>query len=280
MNLQAVERKFDELGARVVVNEVPTRRLNPAAPPVTMNVRNDKKGEHFVMNVNKNKIGSDGVELHVLDFDKKLVQMLLMVKEPIVNAKGMITGYRNDKLLCGHDERHWYVASVKPEATNIHTAFESLKPDRVKEVQKKVNPRKRNRRHNPAFIRQGEWFFIPVDFIPDYKPEEIRRNEPISRPGGSPHRVEEVLRFGGEKVYVRRNKIYSEKEFENLMATKPLNEKGDPLRPNEFEIRYRGARVLGRGTVRHRDHKTVHLKGWYEIHLSTEARTNANSFLD
>lgn len=279
MDTSVLEQRMKELGARVIINNNNMLRKDQA--PITMNVRTDNKGEHFVMNVNQHK-KENGIDLQVLDFSKPLIQMLVMVKEPIIRD-GKIVDYRNNKLLCGHDERHWYVASVKEEAVNIKSAFESLKPAPVLEVQKKKRLRanKRNKRHNPAFKRQGEWFFIPIDFEPEYNPYEIHRNEPIQRVGGSPHRVEEVLRYGGEKVYVYLGKkVYSEKEYEAFMKTNPMNVSSRPIRQSDFVIRYRNARVLGRGTVRHRDHKTLHLKGWHEIHLSTESRTNVNSFLD
>ena len=41
---------------------------------------------------------------------------------------------RKDKFLCGHDERHWFVAGVPERApvSNVVTAMEALKPDVVR----------------------------------------------------------------------------------------------------------------------------------------------------
>src|SRR3712207_8814464 len=55
------------------------------------------------------------------------------------------------------------------------------------------------RRRNEAFVRQGEWFFIPA---PGMGVDEnlILRNEPISRGAGSkPHMCQYVYRSGGER---------------------------------------------------------------------------------
>ncbi len=65
------------------------------------------------------------------------------------------------KFLCGHDERDWFAAAV-PETSGVatvSTAMEALKPQEVLAAQagKGLKARHRNRRHNKAFIRQGEW---------------------------------------------------------------------------------------------------------------------------
>src|SRR5438132_1531801 len=57
-------------------------------------------------------------------------------------------------------------------------------------------------RKNEGFIRQGEWFFLPR---PDFEPPSaslVLHNEPIRRPGGTPHVVEQLYRHGGTVVYV------------------------------------------------------------------------------
>ena len=60
----------------------------------------------------------------------------------------------------------------------------------------------RLRRHNQAFIRQGEWFFIP-DARMIVNEHLAHRNEPISRGNGSkPHMCQFLYRHGGEAVMV------------------------------------------------------------------------------
>ena len=115
-------------------------------------------------------------------------------------------GDEKPKFLCGHDERHWFVAAV-PESAPVGTvraAKEALKPAEVRTAQARMRARAeaRNRRKNAAFRRQGEWFFVPE---PRLKVDEtlVLRDEPITRGnGGKPHRCEFCYRTGGETVYV------------------------------------------------------------------------------
>jgi len=70
------------------------------------------------------------------------------------------------KFLCGHDERHWFVAAVpenRASVANVQTACEALKPVAVQQElnRKQVRHKQRNRCRNEAFTRQGEWFFVP-----------------------------------------------------------------------------------------------------------------------
>ena len=59
----------------------------------------------------------------------------------------------------------------------------------------------RDLRRTAAFVRQGEWFFIPrKNFTVDEK--DVLRNEPIRRGAGKPHVCENLFRTGGETVYV------------------------------------------------------------------------------
>src|SRR4029079_4747529 len=84
------------------------------------------------------------------------------------------------------------------------TAMEALKPADVRRLQDRlaVKPRKRNRRRNEAFIRQGEWFFVPVGNWFQQKKALIPTNEPLRRGRGKPHFVDKLVRDGGETVYV------------------------------------------------------------------------------
>ncbi len=72
------------------------------------------------------------------------------------------------KFLCGHDERHWFVAAVPEErgVSTVQTAMEALKPREVIGRQRLLQVRSKNwnRRKNEAFIRQGNGSsFQPLD---------------------------------------------------------------------------------------------------------------------
>jgi hypothetical protein len=62
-----------------------------------------------------------------------------------------------DKFLCGHDERHWFVAGVPDgaSASTVVTAKEALKPDLVRHLErgKKGKRKNRLRRKTDTFIR-------------------------------------------------------------------------------------------------------------------------------
>src|SRR6056297_1537335 len=140
-------------------------------------IGNDGDGEFFDIEVAAPKLA----ETRVLDVQPTMRHLLLMADQ--VDGK--------HKFLCGHDERHWFVAAVPERAavSTVRTAFDALKPVAVRALENRlgVKPRKRNRRRNEAFIRQGEWFFVPVENPALVDERLVLRNEPIARGGGKPH---------------------------------------------------------------------------------------------
>src|SRR5213079_355887 len=116
-------------------------------------------------------------EIAVLDMQPADRHLLLLVRE----------GRDKSKFLCGHDERHWFVAGI-PESAPVGTvrqAKEALKPAEVQTAQarKGLKIKARNRRKNAAFVRQGEWFFLPdADMAVDEK--LVFPNEPLTRGNG------------------------------------------------------------------------------------------------
>jgi hypothetical protein len=190
-----LESKFARIGARLKVSDgIDRRRRLTSGVPVALDIRSDRKGEFFEV------IGRRGTEadVEVLDVQPADRHLLLMVRE----------GGEKHKFLCGHDERHWFVAAV-PESAPVGTvraAKEALKPAEVQAVQARLALRSeaRNRRKNAAYRRQGEWFFLPA---PDLSVDEklVLRDEPLRRGnGGKPHWAESCYRTGGETVYVCR----------------------------------------------------------------------------
>jgi len=147
MNAHVIERQFDKIGARAKVHADP--ELFGGA--ILIDIGRDGAGEFFDIGVGRTR------DVDVVDARPRIRHLLLMSRQ----SDG------KHKFLCGHDERHWFVAAVPERASvsNVQTAFEALKPAAVQHrvEQLKVKPRKRNRRRNEAFIRQGEWFFVPVE---------------------------------------------------------------------------------------------------------------------
>lgn len=265
MSTEILTRKFAAMGARV--------KLAPSSgrwsPPFTLDVRSDRRGEYFDLHARE-----DEVHWEVVDVRPEDRHLLLMTRDE--------TG--KHKFLCGHDERHWFVAAVPEKArgvTGVRTAMEALKPEEVLEAQARraLRIRARQKRRNAAFVRQGEWFFLPARDV-EIDPTGIRRNEPLSRGRGSkPHIAEECWRTRGETVYVngRFPGGITEEERAELLRVHPR------LKKASWTVMTRNAHVYVRGTVRHADHRTVRLFGWHRVVMNTENRSQARAhvvFLD
>jgi hypothetical protein len=251
---------------RVAVREVESR--SRFAAPFTLDVSEDRKGEYFDLRIDP----VVPVEFEVIDLRPDLRHLLLMARN----------GSQKENFLCGHDERHWFVAAVPGAGVStVNTAMYSLKPREVRaeEFRLKVKMKDQFRRRNAAFIRQGEWFFIPE---PDLQVDEKRilRNEPLNRGAGSkPHLCENVFRAGGITVYVCRQfpEGLTESQYRGLLNDIPH------ARNYGWRVMRRDARVYARGRVSHSDHKSVHLVGWHRVLMNTENEAPSMShvvFLD
>jgi hypothetical protein len=262
-----LETKFARIGARMKLT-VPRDRWSEVGS-IRLDVKSDRIGEYFEVATPPG--ASSAIE--VLDVQPVDRHLLLIVRE-----RG-----EKSKFLCGHDERHWFVAAVPESASvgTVRTAKEALKPAEILVQERRLGLRAaaRNRRKNAAYHRQGEWFFVPA---PDLKVDEslVLRNEPISRGARSkPHVVEFCYRSGGETVYVCRyhpNGLL-ESEYRQLLVERPATKNWD------WRVLRRNAVVLVRGRVRHADHKTITLHGWHRVLMNTEGQSRAMrnvAFLD
>jgi hypothetical protein len=259
MSGRDLETKFARIGARAKLEERPPTRWNTDA--VSLDVQRDGQGEFFLIRTRSDM----ELRIEVVDAQPDERHLLLMVEE----------GRAKQKFLCGHDEREWFVAAVPevPGVRDVETAMEALKPEEVREAQahKKVRTRDRNRRKNEAYVRQGEWFFLPE---PDLEVDEKRvlHHEPFSRGNGSkPHTAEFCYRTGGETVYVcsyHPNGLLPA-EYESLIAR-------DPNARNWYwQTRQRDPEMYVRGRISHPDHKTVVLRCWHRVRMNTENQSRA-----
>ncbi len=269
MNTSNLFAKFARIGARLKVADRPSRRFWNESGIISLDVQEDREGEYFEV---APRSQSD-LDMTVLDVQSADRHLLLMVR-----SRG-----EKQKFLCGHDERHWFVAAV-PESAPVGTvcqAKEALKPAEVRIAQGRrgLGAKTRNRRKNAAFRRQGEWFFLPV---PGFRADErlVLRNEPLRRGNGSkPHWVEFCYRTGGETVYVcsRYPNGVPLKGYERIVAANP------DARTWGWLVMQRNASVYVKGTVRHSDHKTIALSGWHRVLMNTENEAQAMrsvAFLD
>ena len=139
------------------------------------------------------------------------------------------------RFLVGFDQRHLFAVQV-PSGDTVAEAHEALKPAEVRAAEEYWPGR---------LIRQGEWFFVPVT-----AKEEARVRDPFTPrarlgwrralPGrGEPHWTEEQIGLEGE----------------------PDSETGRPL-----------MRLYVRGTVHHRDHRTICFDRWRRVYLNAAVR--------
>ncbi|MCW8132669.1 MAG: hypothetical protein KIS92_20145 [Planctomycetota bacterium] len=261
MDTQSLEKQFAKMGARL--------KVVSALERLAIDVRADRKGEFFELKV------PERVDVQVLENRARERHLLLLARE----------GGQKDKFLCGHDERHWFAAAV-PDfrgVGTVRTAMEALKAELVRFVQdrKNLTMRERLSRRNEAFVRQGEWFFVPAPWVAkDVDPAKVLRNEPLSRGRGSkPHRCEMLFRRGGENVYVCRY-------FPNGLTE--VNYRRELLRnPKAKAYRWQSMRLnpeaYVRGAVSHADHATIYLGEWHRVLMNTEHQSRAKAnvvFLD
>ena len=259
MDSSLLERKFENMGARVKFTDRSStiRRNAISSGSIRLNVLSDNKGEFF-------EVAGDAPEVQVLDVQPSDRHLLLLVRNE--------DGKSKSKFLCGHDERHWFVAAI-PEAAPVGTvrqAKEALKPREVQVRQVGLGAKKRNKRKNEAYIRQGEWFFLPENISP--KVDWILKNEPITRGTGSkPHMCEFMYRSGGETVYVcgRYPAGINAVAYNHLLKT------DKEAKSFGWRVMTKDAAVYVKGRISHADHATITLNGWHKVVLNTEGQAKA-----
>jgi hypothetical protein len=267
MNTNLLDTKFARIGARLKVADRPSRRTRTAGV-ISLDVQADRQGEFFEIV----KQPGAAAEVAVLDVQPADRHLLLLVRE----------GGEKHKFLVGRDERHWFVAGI-PESAPVGTvrqAKEALKPAEVQiaQARKRLRAKVRNRRKNAAFVRQGEWFFLPA---PDLAVNEklVLPNEPLRRGGGKPHWAEFCYRTGGETVYVcnRYPNGVTEAKYKAILSASPK------AKGWGWSTMRRNPGVYVKGRIRHADHATITLHGWHRVLLNTEGESKAMqsvAFLD
>lgn len=266
--------KFTKMGARAVIDAIDARsqRLrHPALPRFSVDIQSDRHGEYFLV-----RKPAD-VDLQVLDLWPRDRHLLLMARTENAARTDMP---RKSKFLCGHDERHWFVAAVPEDrgVSNVQQAMDTLKPQAVWDsmAQHGVAMEDRNQRHTAGFVRQGEWFFLPRTGM-NVPARRVHKNEPLRRGAGKPHYVDQLYRLGGESVYV--TPAYPN----GLTTTEYMRLDREERDRHRWRRMQRDARAYVRGRVRHPDHATIFLHEWHEVVMNTETRAFAMrnvAFLD
>ena len=259
MGTEVLERRFAAIGAR----------LNVVGPPTgspRIDVGSDARGEYFDVRFPG---GGRPVELEVVDVDRRDRHLLLLVRD----------GEEKSKFLCGHDERHWFVAAVPEDArgvTGVASAKAALQPELVRQAVGRARPKDPFRRRNPAYVRQGEWFFVPA---PELDPPAVflLRDEPLSRGRGKAHVIELAYRRGGQVVWVNARHPSGISDARHRRLTEQQRRNGGWTR---F---VRDPELYAKGAIRHPDHATIVLPGWHRVAMNTEQGARATrhvAFLD
>jgi hypothetical protein len=250
MDIELLKRHFAGVGARVKVGEA---RVTLWGNDSGINIRADSRGEYFDIRID----AMNPRDYRVIDLRPEERHLLLLSERD------------SAKFLCGFDERHWFVSAVPGRGvTSVHTAMEALQPAEVRWVVERQVKRTKNRlrRRNEAFVRQGEWFFIPEPRLVVGE-AYVRRNEPLSRGEGSkPHMCQYAYRTAGQLVMVcsRHPTGVSMDTYAGILRNKPSARNWD------WRQMRRNARVYVRGRVWHPDHKTIVLRCWHRVVMNTE----------
>ncbi len=279
MNIESLKRQFAQMGAVLEVELVPERRrsrrsgrqVNPPKTNFWLDVREARQDESFVLTVRED--AQDQLDFLAVDVQPRQRHLLLLAKRLAVGQG------QKEKFLCGHDERHWFVAGVPTAGViNVVQALEALKPGVVIYSQQRQGVRSKDwhKRRNAGFIRQGEWFFLPRPEFRVDTPHLILRHEPIRRSGGQAHLVEELFRLGGETVYVsaRYPNGLTQQQYKALLNRDPRASQVN------WQVMRRNSTVFARGKVRHPDHQTIVLPFWHQVVMNGEVMSQNVVFLD
>lgn len=243
MQTELLERRFAEMGAKVKVRDLPQNR-------VTLDIQ-QKKEEIFDLGIGPQS------RVQVVDIQPKDRHLLLLTE-----SEGM-----KQHWLCGHDERHWFIAAIPRPVRDVRTAKEALRPAPVEQklARTKRGEKKKDRRRSDAFVRQGEWFFVPTDFEPPA--HLVLRNEPLLRSGRNrtvrAHMMEYAYRLPGRTVYVGlRGQTYTEEQF---VAMSNIDRRRARIR-----VMSEVAALYAKGKISHIDHATIKLSTWHKVEMNTE----------
>ncbi len=119
MNIEIIERHFERLGARVKVGPWAPARMaaRPRLDGLAVDVKSDDRGAYFDIQVD-----SVLIDLAVVDVQPQDRQLLMLAR--------YLSAAREERFICGRDERAWFVAAVPAErsVSKVRTALEAAWP--------------------------------------------------------------------------------------------------------------------------------------------------------
>ena len=259
MDNEVLTKHFKAIGVRIKFRslEAPSSwRRSSELPLFTLDIATDRRGEFFDI-----ARGPDAPEFELLQSKPKERHLLLYARD-------------GQRFLCGHDERHWFVAAIGKPVSTIRAAKQALLPQEIWDQIKNLPPEEVDKRRNAVFLRQGEWFFVPANHEVPEAAVAIR-NEPLQRSlENNSHICEEIYRTGGELVYIVGGAVLSEKKYRDRLKQR-INYRYRP-----YQTMIQNPIVYARGNVRHEDHATIRLRGWHRVFINAEITTTNVTFLD
>ncbi|MFO0947468.1 MAG: hypothetical protein U1D30_16285, partial [Planctomycetota bacterium] len=111
---QVIEQAFDAIGAQTEIRTGIRRGIRNEGGAFRIDVRRRAAKEFFQLTI----LRSESIHVSAIDVRPKERHLVLDV--------GAVPGFSDGRFLCGHDERHWFVASL-PIVTRTETvrgAFE------------------------------------------------------------------------------------------------------------------------------------------------------------
>jgi hypothetical protein len=259
MSTEMLERRFATIGARVKIT-------GPGYGAPQIDIRSDRRGEFFEVRFAGR---GNAVDLEVVDIARSERHLLLLARD----------GEDKSKYLCGHDERHWFVAAVPESArgvTGVRTAKAALQPPLVRAAIERVRPKDAFGRRTAAYVRQGEWFFVPAPAV-DPPATLVLFDEPLSRGRGKAHVMQFAYRRGGQVLWISRRYPRGISDAQYRRLTHDERQRGN------WSQMVRDPEVFAKGAIRHPDHATVVLRGWHRVAMNTEQDARAMrhvAFLD
>jgi len=201
--------------------------------------------------------------VYVKDFDTKLNQLILYVKEPprsfTVTMYKRVPGRRRmmswmetittppvRNFLIGLDEEHPFMCILADLVDTVEQAHESLKPKEIKRLQPH------------EYKRQGEWFFVETNKTFPKITSQTKKG--LSNGKGRPHKVSRLINLSEDaEKKIKKNKK-NKKDDE-------LKDGDDFVKKDEFYVK---------GVISHPDHKNVKFKNWTRVYENHELDMTTN----
>lgn len=215
MSREQIEREFRVIGVRL--------HLEGEWSHFAIGVSRDRPGERITLSPGK-------ASVQVIDVDRGHAQLLLLVRTADPGRR-----WATQKILCGRDERSLFAVRVPVRfgatVNSVTAAHEALKPEELRAAGPRTG--RRSGRRGPAFVRQGDWFFVSRPHLP-HDLLGARKRVRLNRGSGNSHVVD--LLCGDER------------QFYSWF--------GRGVRPGP---------VFARGFVRHHEHRPIRLRCWHQV---------------